>query len=70
MIWIFNGTALQFKDEIVEGLYSAYIECEQWLFRGHTVEPTTTGRFIDAGLLHILTIVLYTTYGGLRGKLG
>ena len=49
IVWFFNGTSLSFNDAVIEGLYSAYIECEQWLFRGHTVEPTTTGRFIDGG---------------------
>ncbi|CAL4064070.1 unnamed protein product, partial [Meganyctiphanes norvegica] len=27
--------------------YSAYLECNQWLFRGHIAEPTNAGRFID-----------------------
>ncbi|XP_071522475.1 chondroitinase-AC-like [Panulirus ornatus] len=45
MTW-FTGTGLDFEDATVEGMFSAYLECQQWLFRGHTIEPTTIGRKI------------------------
>ncbi|XP_042217015.1 chondroitinase-AC-like [Homarus americanus] len=49
IVWWYSGTELDFDDATVEGMFSAYLECQQWLFRGHTIDPTTTGRFIDSG---------------------
>ncbi|XP_069184940.1 chondroitinase-AC [Procambarus clarkii] len=48
MSW-YTGTDLDFDDDTVEGIFAAFLECEQWLFRGSTFEPTTLGRFITNG---------------------
>ncbi|CAL4251645.1 unnamed protein product, partial [Meganyctiphanes norvegica] len=45
MTW-YRNTRLDFNTDTVQGLYAAFLECHQWLFRGHVVEPTSIGRFI------------------------
>ncbi|KAK3895542.1 hypothetical protein Pcinc_000780 [Petrolisthes cinctipes] len=45
----YTGTIYDYDEESIEGLFSAYLECNQWLFRGNVFEPTTTGRFITGG---------------------
>ncbi|XP_042865853.1 chondroitinase-AC-like [Penaeus japonicus] len=61
MSW-YTGTDLDFDDATIEGLYAAYLECQQWLFRGHTQEPTTCGRHITDGT----SITLYATRGAVQ----
>ncbi|XP_037783766.1 chondroitinase-AC-like [Penaeus monodon] len=61
MSW-YTGTDLDFQDATIEGLFAAYLECQQWLFRGHTQEPSTCGRHINDGT----SITLYATRGGVR----
>ncbi|XP_069980357.1 chondroitinase-AC [Penaeus vannamei] len=61
MSW-YTGTELDFQDATIEGLFAAYLECQQWLFRGHTQEPTTCGRHMTDGT----SITLYATRGAVR----
>ncbi|XP_069980355.1 xanthan lyase isoform X2 [Penaeus vannamei] len=42
----YTGTSMDFENATIEGLFGAYLECQQWLFRGHTSEPTTCGRHL------------------------
>ncbi|XP_047471248.1 chondroitinase-AC-like [Penaeus chinensis] len=58
----YTGTSMDFDDATLEGMFSAYLECQQWLFRGHTSEPTTCGRHITDGSLS----TLYGTRGAVR----
>ncbi|CAL4064068.1 unnamed protein product, partial [Meganyctiphanes norvegica] len=44
-----SGLETDFEEVTIEGLYSAYLECNQWLFRGHIGEPSNAGRKIDKG---------------------
>lgn len=41
---------MDFENATIEGLFGAYLECQQWLFRGHTSEPTTCGRHLTDGM--------------------
>ncbi|ROT83083.1 protein containing Polysaccharide lyase family 8, central [Penaeus vannamei] len=45
----YTGTSMDFENATIEGLFGAYLECQQWLFRGHTSEPTTCGRHLTDG---------------------
>ncbi|KAK7085943.1 hypothetical protein SK128_016973, partial [Halocaridina rubra] len=48
MTW-YSGTDLDFDEDTIEGLYAAYLECTQWLHRGHNMEPSVNGRKITQG---------------------
>ncbi|CAL4078305.1 unnamed protein product, partial [Meganyctiphanes norvegica] len=45
----YTDTSVDFEADTVEGIYGAYLECTQWLFRGQSAEPTNAGRFITGG---------------------
>lgn len=48
-MWLFDGTQYDLGHDIEEGIFAAFLECQQWLYRATTVEPSTVGRFIDSG---------------------
>ncbi|XP_050710069.1 chondroitinase-AC-like [Eriocheir sinensis] len=58
----FDGTSLNFDNKTIENLIYAFTECQQWLFRGKTFEPTTTGRFITRGNV----VTKWATRGGIE----
>lgn len=49
VMWILDGTKYDLGDAIEEGIFASFFECQQWLYRYTTVEPSTIGRFIDSG---------------------
>ncbi|RXG56803.1 Chondroitinase-AC [Armadillidium vulgare] len=51
VMWLFDGTQYDLGHDIEEGIFAAFLECQQWLYRATTVEPSTVGRFIDSGSL-------------------
>ncbi|XP_066951301.1 LOW QUALITY PROTEIN: chondroitinase-AC-like [Macrobrachium rosenbergii] len=50
MAW-YSGTDLDYEEAAIEGLYSTYFQCHQWVFRGGVIEPTLVGRKIPTGIV-------------------
>ncbi|XP_068207018.1 chondroitinase-AC-like [Palaemon carinicauda] len=48
MTW-YSGTDLDYDEDSIEGLYSTYLDCQQWICRGNIIEPTVAGRKITNG---------------------